>query len=338
MTPDFQKLAKQMGGDGTGRSRFSAAEQSARHAAIHGARPAKWNPAMRSRGLGDTVAKITRVTGIDRLAKAAAHALGMPDCGCGKRQAKLNIAVPYKRPAIERTHLIYHVYALRANDHWRRNIRQLKRRWSVFTGRKIVAIATDPNSYTAEEVQAEFADDSIEWIVRPNDGRLREASTFPALLAAVQTEANDAVFFAHTKGTNNRMMEAGIVAWRNTMYAKLLDDPEAIRNHLRRHPFVGCCQGSWGRAPSPYPSRLRWGEWMFAGTFWWFSTEAVFSHPKWATVPNDRYGVEAWPSGLFCRDDCLSIFQPWPKTSMPPSNRSPYHPSWYPPEMADESV
>lgn len=48
----------------------------------------------KSRGLGDTVAKITRATGIDRLVKAVAKKRGKP-CGCAGRQAALNKAVPY---------------------------------------------------------------------------------------------------------------------------------------------------------------------------------------------------------------------------------------------------
>ena len=46
----------------------------------------KWDPSMPSRGLGDTVAKIT-------------HALGIhpaKGCGCHHRQAKLNRLLPYR--------------------------------------------------------------------------------------------------------------------------------------------------------------------------------------------------------------------------------------------------
>jgi len=45
-----------------------------------------------SRGLGDTIRKITNATGIDRAVKAV---LGK-DCGCAERQRRLNAAVPYK--------------------------------------------------------------------------------------------------------------------------------------------------------------------------------------------------------------------------------------------------
>lgn len=46
-----------------------------------------------STGLGDTVEKVFRKTGIDKLAKAV---LG-EDCGCDKRQEILNDLFPYKK-------------------------------------------------------------------------------------------------------------------------------------------------------------------------------------------------------------------------------------------------
>lgn len=45
----------------------------------------------KSRGLGDTVAKITRATGIDRTVKAVAG----KGCGCGERQKRWNAKAPY---------------------------------------------------------------------------------------------------------------------------------------------------------------------------------------------------------------------------------------------------
>jgi hypothetical protein len=42
----------------------------------------------RSKGLGDTFAKITKSTGLDKLTPKG--------CGCSKRQKKLNKIFPYK--------------------------------------------------------------------------------------------------------------------------------------------------------------------------------------------------------------------------------------------------
>ena len=45
-----------------------------------------------SRGLGDTVAKVLKATGVAKVVKSV---LG-EKCGCAKRQAALNRLVPYK--------------------------------------------------------------------------------------------------------------------------------------------------------------------------------------------------------------------------------------------------
>ena len=50
---------------------------------------------MESKGLGDTVAKITQATGIAKAVETVTHAAGIPDCGCKKRQEQLNQLFPY---------------------------------------------------------------------------------------------------------------------------------------------------------------------------------------------------------------------------------------------------
>lgn len=50
-----------------------------------------------SRGLGDTIAKITHALGIDKVAEKVSEAVGADDCGCKRRQEKLNELVPYKK-------------------------------------------------------------------------------------------------------------------------------------------------------------------------------------------------------------------------------------------------
>lgn len=53
---------------------------------------------MKDKGLGDTIARATKATGLDKLADRVASGLNIPGgCGCNKRQAYLNKAVPYKK-------------------------------------------------------------------------------------------------------------------------------------------------------------------------------------------------------------------------------------------------
>lgn len=54
-----------------------------------------YHPKIESRGLGDTIAKITTATGIKKVVDTIAEATGT-DCGCSARQEKLNEIFPYE--------------------------------------------------------------------------------------------------------------------------------------------------------------------------------------------------------------------------------------------------
>ena len=49
-----------------------------------------------SNGLGDTIASVTRLFRIDKVAEAVAKMVGAEGCGCKERQEYLNQLFPYK--------------------------------------------------------------------------------------------------------------------------------------------------------------------------------------------------------------------------------------------------
>ena len=51
---------------------------------------------MESKGLGDSVEKITKATGLKTLMDLMAESTGRKDCGCKKRKQWLNKKFPYK--------------------------------------------------------------------------------------------------------------------------------------------------------------------------------------------------------------------------------------------------
>lgn len=57
----------------------------------------KKNQKQKSKGLGDTVAKITNLFGLNILAEKIAKLFGKEDCGCTRRKDKLNELIPYKK-------------------------------------------------------------------------------------------------------------------------------------------------------------------------------------------------------------------------------------------------
>jgi hypothetical protein len=53
---------------------------------------------MKSKGLGDTIEKITKITGVKKLVDYVNESVGNEKgCGCSKRKNKLNKLVPYKK-------------------------------------------------------------------------------------------------------------------------------------------------------------------------------------------------------------------------------------------------
>ena len=49
----------------------------------------------KSKGLGDTIQKITKVTGIKSIVNAINKLRGKKDCGCGTKKNALNKKFPY---------------------------------------------------------------------------------------------------------------------------------------------------------------------------------------------------------------------------------------------------
>ena len=51
----------------------------------------------KSKGLGDSIEKITKATGIKNVVDKVNKLRGKKDCGCNKRKEDLNKAFPYKK-------------------------------------------------------------------------------------------------------------------------------------------------------------------------------------------------------------------------------------------------
>jgi len=51
---------------------------------------------MQDRGLGDTIERVTKATGIKKVVDTVSQKIGKP-CGCGERRDSLNRMFPYKK-------------------------------------------------------------------------------------------------------------------------------------------------------------------------------------------------------------------------------------------------
>jgi hypothetical protein len=232
---------------------------------------------------------------------------------------------------IETRHCLYHVFPWKFNDVWKQNVDVLAL-WcdNAFNGRRIAAIATDGHCEPYDQVAALMESLGFECHHFKNDPQLREAITFGPLLKMVETtDPATAVFYGHTKGNTTRDGKIGSKIWRNVAYRELVREWERCVKLLEDYAAVGIHRIAWpegGRIP--YPTKLNHGSWMFAGTFFWFRADAVYTVPGWDFVPEDRYGAEAWLSGVLPPGETKSVYQLWPEYQYP--SPSPYWPMTYP--------
>lgn len=237
---------------------------------------------------------------------------------------------PYQAIRLTDTrHLLLHVYAAKGRDCWRTVIERVRSRLDVFNGRRIVAIASDASTHPPELVERELP--GCEFLHLPNDPLLRETATLLPLLLSVYSNPG-ATLYLHTKGTSTTENRVGSARWTNAMLHYLLCDWQRCFELLKDYVAVGTTKMVWPNvSDAPYPSGLKRGLHMLAGTFFWFRNDFVFSSPKWRDIPADRYGCESWLAGLFPPVATVSVFQPWPVWQYP--TPSPYDPALYPEEF-----
>jgi hypothetical protein len=127
------------------------------------------------------------------------------------------------------------------------------------------------------------------------------------------------------------------------MYHRNLDDWDLVHQNLVKYPMVGIFKINWSswRVESVpggnfYPSGLLSGEWMFAGTYFWFRHDATFMNPYAMHPANDNYGVEAWPALLWDHSLGYTIHQPWNEHQAPNPNL--YTPQVYIPDLGWDRI
>jgi orotate phosphoribosyltransferase len=233
-------------------------------------------------------------------------------------------------PPIEKRNLIYHVYAPRGNDEWKANLDKLRAHRNAFNGRIVIAAVRGDGTVPMEEVAQYLGWPGVEWLEVDNSLK-SEASSLPILLERIQSTAgNEATFFGHTKGVSPAGDPRGARRWRNAMYHYLLGEWRECMEALRGAAAVGTTRIKWDNGSVfKWPTGLKHGRWQFAGTFFWFRHDEVFTR-DWNSVPRDRYGAEAWLGGVLPVELSATMFQPF-DDQFPAA--WPYDPSLYPEEF-----
>ena len=206
-------------------------------------------------------------------------------------------------------HLIYHVYPLKTNDVWRRNVRELLKRWPVFTGRKLIGVALDEATESIDEVKREFNSDTAEFYAITNSRVKRDGLSLEHLLPKVVHEPG-VTFFAQTKGVSTMCSQRGAGRWRNLMYRELLDDIDKIDGLLTTHACVGTHRNMIRGNHLDFPSGEK-TKWHFAGGFWWVNNAdlAVMDWRRPLTQNNTGWLAETYLPLLFDVADsaCVAV-------------------------------
>ncbi len=216
-------------------------------------------------------------------------------------------------------HLIYHLYPAAHTDQWRWNLDQLLQRIDVFNGSRILGLAIDKTTVSAQEVRDYLGDRRFEVIEVPNDKRKGELTTFEKMMGRIQTtDPNAIVFYGHGKGTtapsNGKTISGGTVPemrrWAEAMYHGCLDDIPRVEAALTDHVFAG-----------GFRQRKSGGKWYYSGTFFWFRANAVFSR-EWRLKAKQRWAVEFWPATITDFDENVCLFADGVKGLYKPANLS----------------
>jgi hypothetical protein len=212
-------------------------------------------------------------------------------------------------------HLTFHLWPTTKHDAWQWNLQQLSQRWPLFTGKKIIAIATDGSTVSAETVLQFCEQLGIQWdhvIVQPNDSRIREVATWVPMLRLLNPETagpNEVVFACHGKGVRHETREDHIKAWAEVMYESCLDYWPLAEEQLRSKVATGSFRKFGG-----FKTQCR--NFHFSGTFFWWRLAEIGSR-DWKKVEQKYWGTENWMScqaeatecGFLFHDKCVSLYE-----------------------------
>jgi len=212
-----------------------------------------------------------------------------------------------------RRHLLYHVLPVRGNGVWQRNLDQLRWRFPLFDGKKVVAIgvgsATDNVTHRGTlhldppDMVREYLDGAgCEFLEFANDPERREVASWAPLWESLEDAApSDVAFYAHAKGVT-RPVNPGVTVheWARVMYSGNLDFWPEVEASISRHPITGMFKKvGHGFAGSR-------SAWHYSGSFFWIRVGEALS--RYRQIDASWFGNEAWPGLHFHPDAAGCLF------------------------------
>lgn len=193
-------------------------------------------------------------------------------------------------------HLACHIYPHRSGA-WRPTVCELSRRWSQFDGARIVGIATDENTDSAEDVKAALRVYGMEpeYFETANITERREGTTFVPMLERIVHKPG-ITFFCHSKAATRQ--ESICHEWREVMFRTCLDRPAVVDDLLERFALAG----SFRRI------KAMGTNWYYAGTFFWLRNSAVMAKDGWRSISPVYDCIERWPGQHFTLEESACLF------------------------------
>lgn len=224
---------------------------------------------------------------------------------------------PYE--PITTRNLIAHIYPTKANDAATTVLAELNARWHLFNGRKLISLAIDRHT-TPVAVIKQLLPEDAECVATPNNPRLRETASFLNLLREIRTlDPHTATFYCHSKGaspTHNASPATALAIryWTLRMLHALLDHWPDVDHALRTHAAAGIYKIDLTHIPNlsiTSPTGGPTPRWSYAGSFFWFRHDCIYTRYRWSCIPDDSYASEDWLGSFLPPEQGASLHQPF---------------------------
>lgn len=190
--------------------------------------------------------------------------------------------------------LIYHCYPAAGYES---GVAQLVDRWSVFTGRKLVAVMSGQGLARIDDVMPRFPRET-EFMAFRNNPLLGESVSFESLLRGISSTSRESItFYAHSKGVSSSAAGGeraeAVKLWARAMYYHNLRDPQVVDSVLSASHTAGVF-----RRLGRYPKFPKESAWHYSGSFCWFRNSAIFGQDWPRKIVPSRYCSEFFFSTL----------------------------------------
>lgn len=198
-------------------------------------------------------------------------------------------------------HLTYFVCPL--GTVWQWNLRELKKRISLFNGRRLIVAVEGGGLAPRNIVEHELVGCGVEWTWLPNDPALKEYVGFPVLLRSLSqyTSEADVTWYGHAKGVSSEGWGSGVRRWTSSMYSALLDYWPEVQRQLIQHAAVGI----WKKRQGWFP--VNGSTWHYMGSHRWVRNRDLYAR-RWDEYIVDWCCPEAHTGGVLRWEEAACLY------------------------------